>query len=134
LTTGRASGLGVPGRSGDHAVEHRDGLSDVGVEEVESAGVDERAAVVVADAFGDQLGLHARPSHERDCRVAEPVEAEVGNDDRAAAVALLFVREPGGEERREPDRLETGVALDAALLRREDDARSRWSHEELLAE
>ena len=96
------------------------------------APVDEGAAVVVADAFGDQFGLHAGASHERDRRVTQPVEAEVGDDARAAVV-LLLVGEPGGEESGQPDRLETGVAVDAALLGREDDVRSGRSYEQLLA-
>jgi hypothetical protein len=62
LTTRRASGFGILGRSGDHAVE-RDGLADFAREQVPVAAVDQRAAVVVADALGDQLSLHADASH-----------------------------------------------------------------------
>src|SRR5581483_3479988 len=58
LTTRRASGLRVSGRPGDHSVEHRDGLADLGGEEVAVAAVDQRAAVVVADTLGDQFRLH----------------------------------------------------------------------------
>jgi len=84
----------------------------------------EGAAIVVADALGDQFGLHAGASHERDCGVAEPVEPEVG-DYECATVALFLVGEPGRQERRQPDRLKAGVAVDAALLGGEDDARPR---------
>jgi hypothetical protein len=75
----------------------------------------------------------AGAGHERDGGLAEPVEPEVGDGGRAA-VALFLVGEPGGEERGQPDRLEAGVAVDGALLGREDDPRSRRSYEQLLAE
>src|SRR5581483_4383537 len=55
-------------------------------------------------------------------------------DDELAAVALLLVSELRGEERGQPDRLEAGMAVGAALLGREDDACPRRTHKELLAE
>src|SRR6266516_967201 len=94
-TTGGSSRLGGFGRFLDDSVEHRDGFLELVGEEVAVAAVDEGAAVVVADALRDQLGLHACAGHERDRGVAEPVEAEVG-DDEGAAVAPLLVGEAGG--------------------------------------
>lgn len=63
----------------------------------------------------------------------EPVEAEVGDDERAA-VARLFVGESGGEKRRQPDRAEAVLRVCAACLGCEDDARSTRTHKQLLAE
>lgn len=95
--------------------------------------VDQGAAVAVADALGGQLRLHPGAGHQRDRRVPEPVEAEVGDDD-LAAVPRLLVGEAGREERRQPERLEAGVGVDAALLGREDDVRARRPRQQLLAE
>ena len=73
------------------------GIYDPGLarERVAVTAIDERAAVVVANMLGDQFGFHAGACHQRDRGVAEPVEAEIDNDDRAPALVLfLWARPP----------------------------------------
>jgi hypothetical protein len=77
---------------GGEGVEEGHGSPDLGREQVPVAAVDQGATVRVADSIGDKLRLHPGASHQRDGRVPEPVESEVGDDDRLAALAELLVR------------------------------------------
>jgi hypothetical protein len=66
--------------------------------------------------------------------MAEPVEAELGDDSRAAALVGLLAGQAGAEERGRPKAPEAALGVAAALLVREDDAAAGRPDEELLAE
>jgi hypothetical protein len=64
----------------------------------------------------------------------KPVEAEVSDDDRSSARTRLLVRKVRREQRRQPDRAESTLRVDAALLVWEDQPRAGGTDEQLLAE